>query len=107
MFGTASPLPPCYANFNQGERGRGIGSALFRRAVTCACHAGVHTLQMNYQSRNGAMRQIASRAGMTMQYAYGEVNACLELPPADLRCRWDPITVATTLLGEPHARAIA
>ena len=34
-------------------------------------------------SRNAAMMHIAKKAGMKVQYAYGEADAYLELPPAD------------------------
>jgi Acetyltransferases, including N-acetylases of ribosomal proteins len=68
---------------SQSARGRGIGSALFERAAIHGRNTNVRTLYMHCLSRNAAMMHIAKKAGMKVQYAYGEADAYLELPPAD------------------------
>jgi RimJ/RimL family protein N-acetyltransferase len=68
---------------SQSARGRGIGSALFERAAMHGRNTNVRTLYMHCLSRNAAMMHIAKKAGMKVQYAYGEADAYLELPPAD------------------------
>ncbi|WP_422647892.1 Acetyltransferases, including N-acetylases of ribosomal proteins [Cupriavidus sp. H18C1] len=68
---------------SQSARGRGIGSALFERAAIHGRNTHVRTLYMHCLSRNAAMMHIAKKAGMKVQYAYGEADAYLELPPAD------------------------
>ena len=68
-------------------RGRGIGSALFERASIHGRNTNVRTLYMHCLSRNAAMMHIAKKAGMKVQYAYGEADAYLELPPADTASR--------------------
>lgn len=68
---------------SKSARGRGIGSALFERAAMHGRNTSVRTLYMHCLSRNAAMMHIAKKAGMKVQYAYGEADAYLELPPAD------------------------
>lgn len=68
---------------SKSARGRGIGSALFQRAAIHGRNTTVRTLYMHCLSRNAAMMHIAKKAGMKVQYAYGEADAYLELPPAD------------------------
>jgi RimJ/RimL family protein N-acetyltransferase len=68
---------------SKSARGRGIGSALFERAAIHGRNTSVRTLYMHCLSRNAAMMHIAKKAGMKVQYAYGEADAYLELTPAD------------------------
>jgi len=68
---------------SKSARGRGVGSALFQRAAMHGRNSNVRTLYMHCLSRNAAMMHIAKTAGMKVQYAYGEADAYLELPPAD------------------------
>lgn len=72
---------------SQSARGRGIGTALFERAAIHGRNKNVRTLYMHCLSRNSAMMHIARKAGMKVQYAYGEADAYLELPPADAASR--------------------
>ncbi|CAH0447724.1 hypothetical protein LMG10661_03797 [Ralstonia syzygii subsp. syzygii] len=67
----------------ESARGKGVGSALFQRAAMHGRNTKVRTLYMHCLSRNAAMMHIAKKAGMRVQYAYGEADAYLELPPAD------------------------
>ncbi|MCS6767022.1 MAG: GNAT family N-acetyltransferase [Candidatus Protistobacter heckmanni] len=67
---------------SSGQRGRGIGSTLFERAAIRCRNAGVSTLYMHCLAQNGAMMHIAKKAGMQVQYAYGEADAYLTLPSA-------------------------
>ncbi|WP_130393760.1 GNAT family N-acetyltransferase [Cupriavidus agavae] len=68
---------------SKSARGRGIGSALFQRAAMHGRNTNVRTLYMHCLSRNAAMMHIAKKAGMKVQFAYGEADAYLELTPAD------------------------
>jgi RimJ/RimL family protein N-acetyltransferase len=67
----------------ESARGKGIGSAMFERAAIHGRNTKVRTLYMHCLSRNRAMMHIAKKAGMKVQYAYGEADAYLALPPAD------------------------
>ena len=70
---------------SESARGKGIGSALFQRAAMHGRNTKVRTLYMHCLSRNAAMMHIAKKAGMRVQYAYGEADAYLERhgEPAD------------------------
>jgi RimJ/RimL family protein N-acetyltransferase len=64
-------------------RGQGIGSRLFERAAMRSRNTHVTMLYMHCLSRNSTMMHIAKKAGMKIEYAYGEADAYLTLPPAD------------------------
>lgn len=64
-------------------RGQGIGSRLFERTAMHCRNKHVKTLYMHCLSRNATMMHIAKKAGMDINYAYGEADAYLTLPPAD------------------------
>jgi GNAT superfamily N-acetyltransferase len=64
-------------------RGHGIGTKLFERAAIRSRNTRVTTLYMHCLSRNSTMMHIAKKAGMKIEYAYGEADAFLTLPPAD------------------------
>ncbi|MGF6722585.1 RimJ/RimL family protein N-acetyltransferase [Paraburkholderia sp. GAS41] len=64
-------------------RGQGIGSKLFERAAIRSRNTHVTMLYMHCLSRNSTMMHIAKKAGMKIEYAYGEADAYLTLPPAD------------------------
>lgn len=81
----------------EGARGRGIGSHLFERAAISGRNQGVRTLYMHCLSRNATMMHIAKKAGMDINYAYGEADAYLTLPPSD------PSTVMHEILQEQAA----
>ncbi|RKP44310.1 GNAT family N-acetyltransferase [Trinickia fusca] len=65
------------------SRGMGIGSKLFERAAIRSRNTHVTTLYMYCLSRNTTMMHIAKKAGMKIEYAYGNADAYLTLPPAD------------------------
>ena len=67
----------------ESVRGQGIGSKLFERAAMRSRNTHVTTLYMHCLSRNSTMMHIAKKAGMKIEYAYGEADAYLTLPPAD------------------------
>jgi hypothetical protein len=80
-----------------GGRGRGIGSALFERAAMRGRNSQVTSLYMHCLSRNATMMHIAKKAGMKINFAYGEADAYLTLPPADQS------SVMTEMLNEQAA----
>ncbi|VVE70996.1 GCN5 family acetyltransferase [Pandoraea captiosa] len=67
----------------ESARGRGIGSRLFERAAIHCRNKRVDTLYMHCLSRNARMMRIAKKAGMQINFAYGEADGYLSLPPAD------------------------
>ena len=66
------------------HRGRGVGSALFRRAVAHARFRCIPRLIMQFLSSNVPIMCIARRFGMRIVTAAGESSAQLELPLASL-----------------------
>jgi RimJ/RimL family protein N-acetyltransferase len=67
----------------ESSRGEGIGSKLFERAAMRSRNTHVTTLYIHCLSRNSTMMHIAKKAGMKIEYAYGEADAYLTLAPAD------------------------
>ncbi|MGA3249037.1 MAG: GNAT family protein [Paraburkholderia sp.] len=67
----------------ESVRGQGIGSKLFERAAIRSRNTHVTMLYMHCLSRNSTMMHIAKKAGMKIEYAYGEADAYLTLSPAD------------------------
>ncbi|APA86362.1 GNAT family N-acetyltransferase [Paraburkholderia sprentiae WSM5005] len=67
----------------ESARGQGIGSKLFERAAIRSRNAHVTMLYIHCLSRNSTMVHIAKKAGMKIEYAYGEADAYLTLSPAD------------------------
>jgi GNAT superfamily N-acetyltransferase len=67
----------------ESARGEGIGSKLFERAAIRSRNTHVTTLYIHCLSRNSTMMHIAKKAGMKIEYAYGEADAYLTLSPAD------------------------
>jgi RimJ/RimL family protein N-acetyltransferase len=67
----------------ESTRGMGVGSKLFERAAMHSRNTRVGMLYMHCLSRNATMMHIAKKAGMRIEYAYGEADAYLSLPPAD------------------------
>jgi GNAT superfamily N-acetyltransferase len=66
-----------------GHRSRGIGSALFARAVEHARNRFVTRMYMHCLSENVAMMHIAKKSGMKICVDTGEAEAFLKLEPAD------------------------
>jgi RimJ/RimL family protein N-acetyltransferase len=67
----------------ESVRGQGIGSKLFERAAMRSRNTHVTMLYIHCLSRNSTMMHIAKKAGMKIEYAYGEADAYLTLAPAD------------------------
>ena len=66
------------------HRRRGIGSALFARAVEYARNRSVPALWMHCMTENPAIMHMARRSGMRIAIAGGEADAHLALPSATL-----------------------
>ena len=66
------------------QRGRGLGSRLFNRAVTHARNQGVSMLFIHALSENVAMLKIARHAGARVERDGSESEAYLSLPQATL-----------------------
>lgn len=79
-----------------GHCGRGIGRALFARAVVFARNRGVRSAHIHCLAVNREMRRIARSRGMKIVTADGEGEGTLALPAAT------PATVAGEMLSE-HA----
>ena len=75
-------------------RHRGVGSALFQRALDFARDHCARTLYMRCLTENAAMMRIARRAGMKIVTGGGAADAYLQLPPPDAG------TVATQFVQE-------
>jgi GNAT superfamily N-acetyltransferase len=78
-------------------RGRGVGSKLFERAAIRSRNTHVTTLYIHCLARNATMMHIAKKAGMRIEYAYGEADAYLTLSPAD------PSSIMSELVQEQAA----
>lgn len=68
---------------SEDGRGMGIGSSLFERAAIHCRNTKVDVLYVHCLSSNAAMMHIARKAGMSVEFAYGEADAYLRLPPGD------------------------
>lgn len=64
-------------------RGQGIGSALLGRAAMHARNTNIEILFVHCLANNKAMMRLAQKAGMQVEYAYGDADAYLKLPPAN------------------------
>ncbi len=66
-----------------GGRGQGIGTALLARASVHSRNTRIETLFVHCLANNRAMMHLAQKAGMRVEYAYGDADACLKLLPAN------------------------
>lgn len=64
-------------------RTQGIGTALLARASVHSRNTQIETLYVHCLSNNRAMMHLAQKAGMRVEYAYGDADAYLKLPPAN------------------------
>ena len=78
-------------------RGQGIGTALLERSAVHARNTYIETLYVHCLANNKAMMHLAQKAGMTVDYAYGDADACLKLPPAN------PATIVQEAANEQWA----
>jgi RimJ/RimL family protein N-acetyltransferase len=63
-------------------RGHGLGTALLQRAAVHSRNTRVEILYVHCLANNKAMMSLANKAGMSVEYAYGDADAYLKLPPA-------------------------
>jgi RimJ/RimL family protein N-acetyltransferase len=66
-----------------GHRGKGVGTALFRRAYEYCRNHRIGTLFVHCLKENAAMIHIARKAGMRIVLDAAEVEAHLRVPPGD------------------------
>lgn len=64
-------------------RGQGIGTALLARASVHSRNTRIETLFVHCLANNRAMMHLAQKAGMLVEYAYGDADAYLKLSPAN------------------------
>lgn len=64
-------------------RSQGLGTALLQRSAVHSRNTSIETLYVHCLANNKAMMHLARKAGMTVEYAYGDADACLKLPPAN------------------------
>jgi RimJ/RimL family protein N-acetyltransferase len=67
-----------------GSRGKGLGDALFARAVTFLRNRGAREVMVHCLSENAAMMHLASKHHMRVDREGGEADARLELLPATM-----------------------
>ena len=63
-------------------RSQGLGTALLQRSAVHSRNTRVETLFVHCLSNNKAMMHLAKKTGMSVEYAYGDADAYLKLPPA-------------------------
>lgn len=68
---------------SENGRGFGVGTSLFKRSAIHARNTNTHILYVHCLSSNAAMMHIARKAGMDVEYSYGEADAFLRLPPGN------------------------
>lgn len=64
------------------SRHRGLGAALLARAAVHARNTHIDTLFVHCLANNKAMMHLAQKLGMRVEFAYGDADAFLILPPA-------------------------
>ena len=64
-------------------RHRGLGTALLARAAVHARNTYIDTLFVHCLAKNKAMMHLAQKLGMRVEFAYGDADAYLILPPAN------------------------
>jgi RimJ/RimL family protein N-acetyltransferase len=64
-------------------RGQGLGAALLQRSTVHARNSNIQTLYVHCLASNKPMMHLAQKAGMIVQYTYGDADAYLTLPPAN------------------------
>jgi RimJ/RimL family protein N-acetyltransferase len=64
-------------------RSQGFGTALLQRSAVHARNTRIETLYVHCLTNNKAMMHLAQKAGMSIEYAHGDADAYLKLPPAN------------------------
>lgn len=78
-------------------RSQGFGTGLLQRSAVHSRNTRIETLYVHCLSNNKAMMNLAQKAGMRVEYAYGDADACLKLPPAS------PATIVEEAANEQWA----
>lgn len=78
-------------------RAQGLGTALLQRSAVHSRNTRVEILYVHCLVNNKAMMHLAQKAGMTVEYAYGDADAYLKLPPAN------PATIVQEAANEQWA----
>ncbi len=78
-------------------RAQGLGAALLQRAAVHSRNTRIETLYVHCLANNKAMMHLAQKAGMRVEYAYGDADAYLKLPPAN------PATIVQEAANEQWA----
>jgi GNAT superfamily N-acetyltransferase len=65
------------------SRHRGLGAALLARATVHARNTHIDTLFVHCLAKNKAMMHLAQKLGMRVEFACGDADAYLILPPAN------------------------
>ena len=65
------------------DRHCGLGAALLARAAVHARNTHIDTLFVHCLAKNKAMMHLAHKLGMRVEFAYGDADAYLILPPAN------------------------
>ena len=63
-------------------RSQGFGTALLQRSAVHSRNTRIETLYVHCLTSNKAMMHLAQKAGMSIEYAHGDADAYLRLPPA-------------------------
>ncbi|QWC96917.1 GNAT family N-acetyltransferase [Polynucleobacter paneuropaeus] len=66
----------------ESARHQGVGSALLERAAVHSRNTLVETLYVHCLANNASMMRLAQKAGMRVEFAYGDADAYLKLEPA-------------------------
>lgn len=66
----------------ESARHQGVGSALLERAAVHSRNTRVETLYVHCLANNKSMMHLAQKAGMRVEFAYGDADAYLKLEPA-------------------------
>jgi len=85
------------------HRGRGVGSALFKRAVALARSHCIPRLFMQFLSGNVPIMRIARKFGMAIVAGGRDVNAYLELQPAYRAETWCTLRIDHSCTRFQHA----
>ena len=64
-------------------RSQGIGTALLQRSAVHSRNTNIQTLFVHCLANNKAIMHLAQKAGMSVEYAYGDADAYLKLLPAN------------------------
>lgn len=64
-------------------RGKGVASQLFERAIIHCRNLSIHTLAIQYLTRNAPVMHIARKLGMKVVSGRGDSDACLTISPGN------------------------